>query len=58
LRREPPVVDGVALRLRLPAEQALCGGVMPIAVRVISSPVSSATVVARRPAGTWDPFVH
>jgi len=41
LPRAPPVVDGVALRLRLPAEQALCGGVMPIAVRVISSPVSS-----------------
>jgi hypothetical protein len=30
------VVDGVALRLRLPAEQALYGGVMPIGVRTIS----------------------
>ena len=27
--RAPPVVDGVALRLRLPAEQALCGVVSP-----------------------------
>jgi len=34
--RQPPVVDGVALRLRLPAEQALYGGVMPIGVRTIS----------------------
>jgi hypothetical protein len=47
--REPPVVGGVALRLRLPAEQALCGEAMPIAVRAISFPASSATVVARRP---------
>jgi hypothetical protein len=32
--REPPVVDAVALRLRLPAEQALCGDAMPIGVRM------------------------
>jgi len=29
LPREPPVVDEVALRLRLPAEQALCGVALP-----------------------------
>jgi len=29
LPREPPVVDEVALRLRLPAEQALCGMASP-----------------------------
>ena len=29
LPREPPVVDEVALRLRLPAEQALCGVASP-----------------------------
>ena len=29
IKREPPVVDEVALRLRLPAEQALCGAASP-----------------------------
>ena len=38
IKREPPVVGGVALRLRLPAEQALCGDAMPIGARMFSSP--------------------
>jgi len=29
LAASPPVVDEVALRLRLPAEQALCGVALP-----------------------------
>jgi len=29
-----PLVDGVALRLRLPAEQALCGDALPIGARM------------------------
>ena len=40
--REPPVVDEVALRLRLPAEQALCGDAMPIGLRIFPSPAWSA----------------
>jgi hypothetical protein len=31
-------VDEVALRLRLPAKQALCGDAMPIGMRMFSSP--------------------
>jgi hypothetical protein len=36
--RESPVVDGVALRLRLPAKQALYGDAMPIGMRMFPSP--------------------
>ena len=42
IKREPPVVDGVALRLRLPAEQALCGDALPIGTRMISFPAQLA----------------
>jgi len=40
--RQAPRVDEVALRLRLPAEQALCGDAMPIGVRMFPSPAWSA----------------
>ena len=36
--RDPPVVDEVALRLRLPAKQALYGDAMPIGLRMFPSP--------------------
>jgi hypothetical protein len=49
------VVDEVALRLRLPAEQALCGDAMPIGVRMFPSPAWSAVEVLGQPQKHQNP---